>query len=171
MAARLGVIGLLLALVVRAGAWRQRPHRRFFVELLPAAVAAQLLDGLASDLPASLLIELELLGANMHSAQCLRERVAHQFGVGHFASLNSQQNKTRPPECCLRVWRSRRVWIRAWRTACGVCPYPLSNLSLGPVLATVLRDNSGPSGSVPKCAPGGGRRPLVGVGPGRAKNH
>src|SRR3974377_814041 len=93
MAARLGVIGLLLALVVRAGAGRHRPHRRFFVELLPAAVAAQLLDGLASDLPASLLIELELLGANMHSAQCLRERVAHQFGVGHFASLNSQQNK------------------------------------------------------------------------------
>src|SRR3974377_33612 len=94
MAARLGVIGLLLALVVRAGAWRQRPHRRFFVELLPAAVAAQLLDGLASDLPASLLIELQLLGANMHPAQCLRERVAHQFGAGdsrQFVLLQSHE--------------------------------------------------------------------------------
>ena len=50
---------------------------------LPAAVAAQLLDGLASYLPASLLIELQLLGANMHLVQCLRERVAHQFGAGH----------------------------------------------------------------------------------------
>ena len=45
--------------------------------------AAQLLDGLASNLAASFLIELQLLGANMHSAQCLRERVAHEFGAGH----------------------------------------------------------------------------------------
>ena len=50
---------------------------------LPAAVAAQLLDGLASDLPARLLIELQLLGADVHPAECLRERVAHQFGAGH----------------------------------------------------------------------------------------
>jgi len=34
-------------------------------------------------LSASLLIEPQLLGANMHLAQCLRERVAHQFGAGH----------------------------------------------------------------------------------------
>jgi hypothetical protein len=46
-------------------------------------MTAKLLDGLASDLPSRLLIELQLLGANMHSAQCLRERVAHEFGAGH----------------------------------------------------------------------------------------
>jgi hypothetical protein len=33
-----------------------------FEETVAAAIAAQLLDGLASDLPASLLIELQLLG-------------------------------------------------------------------------------------------------------------
>src|SRR3974377_1736398 len=32
------------ALVVRAGAWRQRPHRSFVIELLPTAAPAQLLD-------------------------------------------------------------------------------------------------------------------------------
>jgi hypothetical protein len=39
-----------------------------FEETVAAAIAAQLLDSLASDLPARLLIELQLLGANMHSA-------------------------------------------------------------------------------------------------------
>jgi len=46
--------------------------------------AAKLLNGLVSDLPARLLIELQFPGANVHSTQCLRERVAHQFGAGHY---------------------------------------------------------------------------------------
>jgi hypothetical protein len=37
--------------------FRQRPHRSFLVQLFPAAVAAQLLDGLAGNLAAGFLIE------------------------------------------------------------------------------------------------------------------
>jgi hypothetical protein len=61
-----------------------------FEETFAAAIAAQLLDGLASDLPARLLIELQLLGANMHPAQCLRECVAHEFGAGSLLTYLQQ---------------------------------------------------------------------------------
>jgi hypothetical protein len=53
----LGLVRLHLALVVRAGAWRQRPHRSFLIKLLPTAVPAQLLDGLTGNLPAGFLVE------------------------------------------------------------------------------------------------------------------
>jgi hypothetical protein len=54
----------------RSGAARRRPRQQ-----------------LASAFP----IEVHSFVGHMHFAECLRERVAHQFGPGHLASLNSQQ--------------------------------------------------------------------------------
>ena len=45
-------------LFVRVGAWCQRTHRRFLIKLLPTAIAARLLDRLASNLPTGFLVEL-----------------------------------------------------------------------------------------------------------------
>src|SRR3974390_375823 len=79
-----------------------------------------------------------LVGAALKTLSAIRD-------AGHLASPNSQQNKNETARVLPPIWRSRRVWIRAWRTACGVCPYPLSNLSFRLLLATALRDNSGPN--------------------------